>query len=128
DNNSLTTAICKDVDCRNLLAVGDILDGEVELVASDEIDRRRGFEAAFGVDRHIGANHADLDCRVDRFERFGSTDIRRKRGGRCMKDEEVPVAYMGSDILKLHPVGWRVDQLRSFDERRRPGERGRIPE
>ena len=49
-------------------AVGDLLDGEIELVARDEIDGASGDEALFGLDRNLGADEADFDARIDRLD------------------------------------------------------------
>ena len=47
-------------------ALGDFLDGEVELVAGDEIDHRRALAGCRRLDRHLGADQADLEIRDSR--------------------------------------------------------------
>jgi hypothetical protein len=56
-------------------SVGDFLDGEVEFVAGDEIDRRRRFQAAGRIDRDFGADKSGLERRVHRFERLDGFDV-----------------------------------------------------
>ncbi len=46
-----------------LAAFGDLLDGEVELVAGDEIDVLAGLQAADRIDRDLGADQPDLELR-----------------------------------------------------------------
>ena len=55
-----------------------LLDGEIELVARDKIDRRRCFQAAVGIDRDLGADEPDLEARVHRLQRLDGRDVRGK--------------------------------------------------
>ena len=55
-----------------------LLDGEIELVARDKIDRRRCLQAAVGIDRDLGADKSGLQARVHRFQRLDGRDVRGK--------------------------------------------------
>jgi hypothetical protein len=39
---------------------GHLLDGEIELVARDEVDGPRGVQRSVRLDRGLGPDHADL--------------------------------------------------------------------
>ena len=56
-------------------ALGDFLDGEIEFVAGDEIDRGRTLQARLRLDRDLGADEADFQPRICRLERLDDADI-----------------------------------------------------
>src|SRR5262249_56857222 len=47
-------------DAVEVATLGNIFDGEIELVASGEIDRRRGLHTRLRPDRDLRPDHADL--------------------------------------------------------------------
>src|SRR5215472_17057320 len=47
-------------DAGEVTPLGNFFDGEIEFVASDEIDRSRGREARLRLDRDLRPDHADL--------------------------------------------------------------------
>ena len=115
-------------DGGEVAALGDLLDGEIELVARDEIDRRGRFQALLRLDRDLGADHADLEAGLARLERLRRPHIGGKGGRGGVQHDEVAVDRFGRDVLEFQPVRRRVDQFRPFDQRGRLGEPGRIPE
>ena len=105
-----------------------LLDGEIEFVARDKIDRGRSFEARFRLDRDLGPDHADLQARLERLERLGRFDIDGERRGRGVQHHEIAVHGLGRDVVEFEAVRRRVDELGAFNERGRLGEPGRVPE
>ena len=51
-------------------ALGDLLAGEVEFVAGDEVDRRSRAAGCLRLDRDLGADEADLQLRVGVLQRL----------------------------------------------------------
>ncbi len=47
-------------DAGEATPLGNFFDGEIELVAGDEIDRGRGFQTRLRLDRDLRPDHADL--------------------------------------------------------------------
>ena len=76
DDDPLRVAVGKPLDAAPGIAVGDFLDGEIEFVAGDEIDGAPGDETFLGFDRDFGADEADLDVRIHRFDHLGRLHIR----------------------------------------------------
>ena len=60
DDDSGRIAVGQAGDLTPRPLVRHLLDGEVELVAGDEIDQRRCLQAAGGIDRDLGADQTDL--------------------------------------------------------------------
>ena len=109
-------------------SVGDLLDGEIELVARDEIDQRRGVQAACRVDGDFGADQADFQVAVGCLERLDGRDVGRERRRRGVQHDEIVVPRARRHFGELGAVRRRVDQLRAFDQSGRLGEPGRVPE
>ena len=55
--------------------LGDLLDGEIELVTRHEVDRSGRFQAYVGLDRDLRPDHADLQTGIARLERLGRLDV-----------------------------------------------------
>ena len=109
-------------------AVRDVLDGEIEFVARDEIDGRRGLQDAEGVDRHLRAGEAGLEARIGRLQRLDRLDVGGERRRRSVQDREIEVLRFGDDFRELDPVRRCVDQLTVLNKRCRLREPVRIPE
>ena len=65
---------------------------------------------------------------VHRFERFDSLDIRCKRGRRRMQHGKIVIARICGNLSEPKTTRRGVDQFAVFDQSRRLGEPGRIPE
>ena len=85
-------------DCVPAAPFGDFLDGEVELVAGDKIDRRRALEARLRLDRDLGADEAGFEARIGRLERFDDPHVRAERGRRGMQHREIEVGRLAHDV------------------------------
>ena len=68
--------------------------GEVELVAGHEVDRRRGLQAAFGVDRDLGADEAGLEPRIGGLQRLDRLHVGGERRRRGVQHDEIEVARL----------------------------------
>ena len=54
---------------------GNLSDGEVELLAGDEVDRIRREQGGLWFDRDLGADEPDRQCRVRPFERLRNLHV-----------------------------------------------------
>src|SRR5206468_209252 len=63
-----------------LAPFGDFLDGEIELVAGDEIDGRRRAQAAGRVDGDFRADEPRLEAWIDGLHGLDGLDVRQKGG------------------------------------------------
>ena len=115
-------------DAREIAAFGDLLDGEIKLVACHEIDRVRSLQALLWLDRDLGADQTDLEAGLERLERLGGAHVGGERRRRGMHHHEIAARCLRYDVLELEPVRRRVDELRAFDQRGRLREPGRVPE
>src|SRR4029450_2915298 len=66
-------------DAVEVASFGDLLDGEIELVAGDKIDRRRRLQARLRLDGDLGPDHADLQAPLWRPGAARGGHIRRDR-------------------------------------------------
>ena len=128
NDGAFGVAVRKALDVAPGHAVGDFLDGEIEFIAGDEIDRASRDEALFGLDRDLGADEADFDVRIDRLDHLRRLHVRFERRRRGVHHDEVAVLQLRHDVLEAQAVRRRIDQLRAFDERGRLRQPGRIPE
>ena len=53
NDDALPIAIGEPFNLSPISSLGDLLDGEIELVTSDEVDRSSSQEALFGLDRYF---------------------------------------------------------------------------
>ena len=111
-----------------VLAVGDVLDGEIEFVAGDEIDAGRVFQAAVGVDRHLGADQADLELRIGGFQRLDAFHVGGEGRDGGVDDDEIEILGLRHDLGEAGLVRRGVDQLGILDQSGGLGQPGRIPE
>ena len=128
DDDAFAVAIGDAFDVRPVAAVGDFLDGEVELVAGDEVDRIRRREGLVRLDGDLGADEPDLGGWIDLLDHLGRLDVglEGRRGG--VEHDQVLAPDVGFDVLEGEIMRRRVDQLRALDHRRRLGQPRRIPE
>ena len=103
-------------------------DGEVELVARDEIDRGALAQAFVGLHRDLGADEADLQRGVGVLQRGGDLHVGGEGRRRGVDHAQLEVACLGGDGVEADARGRRVDQLAVRHQRGRLGEPGRIPE
>src|SRR2546429_8328650 len=73
---------------------GDLLDGEIELVAGDEIDRRRRLQALLRLDGDLCPDHADLQARLERLERLGGSPVHREPRGRGGPSHKIAAPWL----------------------------------
>ncbi len=108
--------------------VGDVLDGEVELVAGDEVHDRRLDQAAVRLHRDLGADQAGLEVRVDRLQRLNGLHVRLERRHRGVDHHQVEVLGHGRDVRQALAVRRGVDELGLLHQGGRLGQPGRVPE
>ncbi len=106
----------------------DLLYGEVELLACNEVDRRGGVEALFRLDRDFGADQADLQPRVFVLQRFGDFDIGGEGGRRGVDHRQLVAAGQRQYLIELEPGRRSVDQSAARNQGSRLGQPGRVPE
>ncbi len=121
-------AIRQALDAGPIAAFGDLLDGEVELVAGHEIDRRRLGQAGVRLHGDLGADQAGLEAGMGGLQGLDHPHVGRERGRRGVQHGEVVVARLGHHRVEADAVRRRVDQLRALDEGGRLRQPGRIPE
>src|SRR5262249_39999306 len=68
----------KSGDASQIATFRDFLDREIELVARNEVDGRRGLQAQFWLHGDLRADHANFQTRVECFERFDRLNIGSK--------------------------------------------------
>ena len=108
---AVAAAIAQPVDVRPGAALGDLADGEVELLAGDEIDRAGGGQAGLGLDRDLGAHEPDLELGVGVLQRLGDFDIAGEGRGRGVHDDQLIIPGLGQDGFQPQLRRRRVDQL-----------------
>src|SRR5579862_3629607 len=127
-DDALIVAERQPLDRGLVVAVGDLLDGEVELVARDEIDRGAVLQRAFRVDRDLGADQAGLEVRIRLFQRLDHLHVRFERRHGGVRDDEVEILRLRHDLTQRCLVRRRVDQLGVLDQGGGLRQPGRIPE
>ncbi len=128
DHDALLVAPAEALDFGPGRVVGDFLDGEVELVARDEVDDGRLDHAAVRLHRHLGADQPGLEVRIGSLQRLDGLHVRLERRHRGVKHRHVEVLGHGHDVREALAVRRRVDQLGLLDQRGGLGQPGRIPE
>ena len=121
-------AVAEAVDRVERAPVGDLLDREVEFFAGDKIESGRRLEAVLGLDRDLGADHADLEPRVGVLERLGDLDVGGEGRGRGVQDAELVIGGERRNVAEPEPRRRRVDEPAFGHQGRRLGEPSRIPE
>ena len=128
DDDAFGVAVGDAFHVRPVAAVGDFFDGEIELVAGDEVDGRGRGERFLRFDRDLGADETDFRARIDFLDHLGRLHVRLERRRRGVEHDQVFAADVAFDVLEGEIVRRRVDQLRAFDECRGLGQPCRIPE
>jgi len=121
-------AIAEAVDAVPGAAVGNLLDGEIEFVAADEVERARRFEAFPRLDRDLGADEADLELRVRVLHRLRDLHVVGKGRRRGVHHHELVFLRQRQHIAEAQPGRGRVDKAAALDQRRRLRKPGRKPE
>ena len=116
------------VDFGERLALGDFLDGEVELIAGDEIDGFRAGERFFRLHGDLGADEADQDVRVLGLERFRHLHVVAEGGGGGVDDQQVVLFGVRQHIGHGQACRRRVDQGGVGHQSGGLGQPGREPE
>ena len=106
-------------------ALGDFLDGEVELVAGDEVDRRALRQAFVRLHRHLGADEADLQRRVGRLQRRRHLHVGGEGRRRGVDHAQLVLARGAGHRVQADAGRRRVDQLAARHQRGRLGQPGR---
>ena len=83
---------------------------------------------ARGIDRDLGADHADLEIGIGRLQRADGLHVGGKRRRRGVQHHEIAVLDLRQDVGEAEPVRRRVDQLGALDQRGGLRQPGRIPE
>ena len=91
-DHALAVAIRQAVDRVPVAPLGKLPDGEVELVARDEIDRLGIFEALVRLHRHLGADEARLEPRIGGFQRLDRLHVVAEGRRRRVQHREIVVA------------------------------------
>ena len=128
DDHAFPVAVGDAVDLGPVAAVRHLLDGEVELLAGHEVERRTGLQALHRLHGDLGADQADLQVRLQVAQHLGGPDVGIEGGRRGVHHDHVVILHLGRDVGELQLVRGRVDQLRVLDQRRRLGQPGRVPE
>ena len=115
-------------DAAQRVALGHLLDREVELAARDEIDRGRGGQRRLRVDGDVGTDEPDAETRILRLERLGHPHVVREGWRARVEHGELVVAGEGAHVFQGEAVGRRVHQPRAGDERGGLGEPRGVPE
>ena len=72
---------------------------------------------------------AEIKAAIElRFERFDGLDIRSERGRRRMQHGKIAIARICGNLSEPKTMRRGIDQFAVFDQSRRLGEPGRIPE
>ena len=128
DDAAVALAIRQAGDAAEVAALRHLLDGEIELVAGDEIELLAGRKRARGIDRDLGADHADLEIGIGRLQRADGLHVGGKRRRRGVQHHEIAVLDLRQHVGEAEPVRRRVDQLGALDQRGGLRQPGRIPE
>ena len=121
-------AIAQAVDRLPGLTLGDLFDGEIELVARDKVEHRRGGEALLRLDSHFGADEADLEFRVTRLHRLRDLHVVREGRRRGVHHHQFIILGERQNLLHRRAGRRRIDQPAAGHQRRGLRQPGRIPE
>ena len=108
-------------------AFRDVADGEVVVLAGDEIDGFRFFQRGARIDRDIGADQADLDAGLGRLQPGRGLRVGGEGRRRGMQHREIVMRGLGDRLVGADAVRGGVDQLGIRHHGGELGEPGRIP-
>ena len=127
DDLAVGVAEGESVDGFNRAILGDFLAGEIELLAPDPVDGRRGFQCLGGQHRGVRADETDLRIRTLRLDGLGDLAVILQRG-RAGVDDDVIVVLRDVEAFILADVVRRtIEELRAGDQGGGLREPGRIP-
>ena len=88
----------------------------------------RRIEASFGIDGDFGAEEADFQIGLRRFQRFNHLYVHGegRRGG--MADDGVEILHVAHDVIEGRSMRRRIDEFPGRNHGRRLREPGWIPE
>ena len=121
-------AIRNAIDRGPVASLGNFLDGEVELVARHEVDRRALAQAFVRLHRHLGADEADLQRRVGLLQRRRHLHVGGERRRRGVDDAQLVIARLRGHRVQPDARRRGVDQLAAGHQCRGLRQPGRIPE
>jgi len=113
---------------RPRLPPGEFGHGMVELLPDDKVDGGPGPEALLRQDRHMGADHGDLQRRVGGLHELRHPDIVGESRGAGKNYDKGEVGGDTHSLLGGNAVGRGIDQAAVLDQAGRVSEPGRIPE
>src|SRR6267143_3236159 len=109
-------------------APGDVLNREVELVPSDEVDRGRSGQRSLRIHGDVGADEADSEPWILLLERFCNPNVVSEGGRTGMQNRQLVFRGDRADVLQGEVGGWGIDQARTWHERGRLREPRGVPE
>ena len=121
-------AVAQAGDLVERAAFGHFLAGEIEFLAPDPINGRRGLQGLGGEDGGVGADKADEGLRAVELDRLGHLAIVLEGGGRGVNDDVVVVAGLPEALLDADVVRRAIEQLALRHQRRRLRQPCGIPE
>jgi hypothetical protein len=116
------------VDFRKRTTGGDIIDGKIEFVARDEVNRGRMLKRKLGLHGHVRADEANHKPGVFCFQRFGDFRVGFKRGRAGMQNGEFIIVGKWKNIVERQAARGCVNELAAGHQCRRLGEPSGIPE
>ena len=128
DDDAFGVAIGDAFHVRPVASVGDLFDGEIELIAGDEVDGRCRDERFLRFHGNLGADETDFRARINFLDHLGRLHVRLERRRRRVQHDQVFAADIAFDVLEREIMRRRVDQLGAFDECRGLRQPRRIPE
>ena len=111
DDDAFGVAIGDAFHVRPVASVGDLFDGEIKLVARDEVDGRCRDERFLRFHGNLGADETDFRARINFLDHLGRLHVRLERRRRCVQHDQVFAANVAFEVLEGEIMRRRVDQL-----------------
>ncbi len=91
-------------------AIGDFLDGEVELAAGDKVDGVGRKGRCFGRDGHMRTDKPDQQGRVLAFQRFGDLHVGMEGRRAGVQHQQLILARQWADIVERQAARGCIDE------------------
>ena len=121
-------AVAHAVDRLPGLTLGDLFDGEVELVARDKVEYRRGGETLLRLNGDFGTDEADLQFRVMLLHRLRDLHVIGEGRRRGVHHHQLIILGERQDLVQRRAGRRRIDQPAARNQRSGLRQPGRIPE